>query len=95
MVAQNRKGEANVAAQVVRGYSGEASPSEAPNNFVLNEVLGPRSAMVSWEPVNPNTINGEFKGYKIQTWTQLDTEKKLREIVFKRDEEADRNRMYR
>jgi len=85
VVAHNRKGQANVAAQEVIGYSGEAEPSEAPANFTMIEVIGPRSALVSWEPVRPDSINGHFKGYKIQTWTEKTGDKKYREIIMKSD----------
>ena len=67
VVAHNQKGEANIAAREVIGYSGESEPSEAPLNFTLREVIGPRSALVSWEPVRKESINGHHKGYKIQT----------------------------
>ena len=70
VVAHNQKGEANIAAEEVIGYSGEAEPSEAPKNFKLNEVLGARSAFVEWDPVSPESINGHAKGYKIQMWTE-------------------------
>jgi hypothetical protein len=66
VVAHNEKGEANVAAEEVIGYSGEDIPAEAPTNFTLREVIGPRSAVVSWEPVSPESVRGDFKGYKIQ-----------------------------
>jgi len=43
VVAQNQKGEADVAAEEVIGYSGEDIPKDAPGNFTLNQVVGPRS----------------------------------------------------
>jgi len=85
VVAHNRKGEANVAAQEVIGWSGEAEPSEAPTNFTLTSVMGPRSATVSWNAVSPSSLNGHFKGYKIQTWTEDTGENKYREIIMKSD----------
>ena len=81
VVAHNQRGEANIAAQEVIGYSGESEPSEAPKQFTLREVMGPRSALVSWEPVSKESLSGEFKGYKIQTWTRESGEKKYREII--------------
>jgi len=81
VVAHNQRGEANIAAQEVIGYSGESEPSEAPKLFTLREVMGPRSALVSWEPVSKESLSGEFKGYKIQTWTRESGEKKYREII--------------
>ncbi|TRY75568.1 hypothetical protein TCAL_04520 [Tigriopus californicus] len=85
VVAHNQKGEANVAAEEVLGYSGEDIPAEAPTSFALQEVVGPRSAIVSWEGVNKDSIRGEFKGYKIQTWTLESGEEKFREIIMKSD----------
>merc|ERR1711884_519830 len=85
VVAHNAKGDANMAAEEVIGYSGEDSPAEAPTEFTLREVVGPRSAVVSWNPVSPDSIRGDFKGYKIQTWTEQSTEDKFREIIMKSD----------
>ena len=70
VVAHNARGEANVAAEEIIGYSGEDEPAEAPTNFTLIEIVGPRSATVSWAPVSRASIRGSFKGYKIQTWTE-------------------------
>ena len=83
--AHNQIGEANVDALEVIGYSGEAEPSEAPKNFALGETIGPRSALVSWEPVNPESINGHFKGYKILTWTDETGKENQREIIMRSD----------
>ena len=85
VIAQNQKGEANVAAQEIIGYSGEAQPSQEPTNFTLREVIGPRSALVSWNQIDPNSINGHFKGYKIITWTDETGEKNQREIIMRSD----------
>ena len=63
------------------GYSGEDVPTHAPKKFTLNQVVGPRSALVSWDSVSPSSIRGEFKGYKIQTWTEESGEEKFREII--------------
>ena len=83
VVAHNARGEANVAAEEIIGYSGEDIPKDAPRNFTLNDVVGPRSAVVSWEEVDPDSVRGEFKGYKIKTWTQESGEEKAREITMK------------
>merc|ERR1719350_1515929 len=50
-----------------------------------NEVLGARSALVEWDPVRPDSINGHAKGYKIQTWTRETGEEKYREIIMRSD----------
>merc|ERR1719507_1708418 len=83
VIAHNQKGEANVAAEEIIGYSGEAIPNDPPTEFTIVRVEGPRSAFVSWNPVSPDSIKGEFKGYKIQTWTQESGEDKYREIIMK------------
>jgi len=83
VVAHNQRGEANVAAEEIIGYSGEDIPAEQPTNFTLRNVVGPRSAIVSWNPVSPDSIRGAFKGYKIQTWTEESGEDKYREVVLK------------
>ncbi len=85
VIAHNAKGEANVAAEEVIGYSGEDTPAEAPYNFTIREVVGPRSAIVSWDPVTRDSIRGNFKGYKIQTWTEDTGVDKFREIIMKSD----------
>jgi neuronal cell adhesion protein len=85
IVAYNSLGEANVAAEEVIGFSGEDVPVEAPTNLTLNDVVGPRSAIVSWNPVKPESVKGDFKGYKIQTWTENAGAEKFREIIMKRD----------
>ena len=85
IVAHNDLGEANVAAEEVTGYSGEDEPLDAPKNLILNEVVGPRSAILSWNAVNPDSVRGDFKGYKIQTWTEQSGTDKFREIIMKAD----------
>lgn len=58
VVAFNQIGEANVAAQEVTGFSGEDVPLEAPTNFTLNQIIDERSAILSWNPVNPDSVQG-------------------------------------
>ena len=50
-----------MAAEEVTGYSGEDVPVDAPTNLMLNEVVGPRSAILSWNPVKPESVRGDFK----------------------------------
>jgi len=35
---------------------------------------------VRWSPVPEDSVRGELVGYKIQTWTERDSEKGMREI---------------
>lgn len=43
-------------------------PTEAPQNLTVLNVTGSRSAILSWEPVSPESIKGNFKGYKVNTF---------------------------
>ncbi|KAJ8955459.1 hypothetical protein NQ318_003559 [Aromia moschata] len=42
------------------------------------EVIGPTTALLSWNPVPLDTVRGHFKGYKIKTWS--DTSLNFKEI---------------
>lgn len=55
-------------------------PLQAPSNFTLNQVKSSTSAQFLWNPVPEESVRGELKGYKIQTWTEKDGEKGMREI---------------
>lgn len=79
--AHNRRGQAHMVATEVTGYSGEAKPSLAPRQFRHLETRDAKSALFSWDPVPPNSINGHFKGYKIQTWTEEEGEETKREVI--------------
>lgn len=85
VVAINEMGESNTAAKEVIGYSGEDLPTQAPTNFTMLQVTGSNTAVLSWNPVPPETVNGHFKGYKIQTWTEGSGVENLREIHVKAD----------
>ncbi|XP_033310164.1 neuroglian isoform X1 [Bombus bifarius] len=80
VVAINERGECRVAPEEVTGYSGEDVPLQAPSNFTLNQVKSSTSAQFSWNPVPEESVRGELQGYKIQTWTEKDGEKGMREI---------------
>lgn len=80
VVAMNERGESNVTPVETIGYSGEDSPLEAPNNFTLVSIIDSTTALLSWNPVSPESVRGHFKGYKIQTWTDKGKEDNLREI---------------
>lgn len=40
-------------------------PLDIPQNLTLVNVTGSRSAILSWEPVSPESVRGNFKGYKV------------------------------
>lgn len=81
VVALNEKGESNVAPMEVVGYSGEDVPVEAPTNFTKVRILSSTGVSLRWDPVSPSSVKGHFEGYKIQTWTDKETEGKMREII--------------
>ncbi|XP_018050218.1 PREDICTED: neuroglian isoform X1 [Atta colombica] len=80
VVAINEKGECRVPAKEVIGYSGEDVPLQAPGNFTVDKPISGTSAYVRWSPVPEDSVRGELVGYKIQTWTERDGEKGMREI---------------
>lgn len=69
VIAMNELGEADVSPKEVVGYSGESEPEQAPTNFTVLQVEGPNTALLSWNPVDPESVHGHFKGYKIKTWS--------------------------
>lgn len=38
---------------------------EIPQNLTVVNVTGSRSAILSWDPVSPESVKGHFKGYKV------------------------------
>ncbi|XP_035777597.1 neuroglian-like isoform X2 [Anopheles albimanus] len=85
VIAVNDRGEANSGPWEKYVYSGEDKPLDAPTNFTLIQVTTPSTAIVSWNPVTPESLRGHFKGYKIQTWTEADGEENLREVLITAD----------
>lgn len=75
VVAMNEMGRSNVAAKEVIGYSGEDVPLLAPTNFTLLKIHAPTKALLKWDPVPVDSVRGHFKGYKIEVWTDSDTDK--------------------
>lgn len=68
----------------VIGWSGEDTPTQAPTNFTLIQITTGTAALLSWDPVPPQTVRGHFKGYKIQTWVDGE-EDNPKEILVKAD----------
>ncbi|XP_061076470.1 neurofascin homolog (chicken) a [Conger conger] len=54
---------------VVLGYSGEDDPTEAPTNlrFSKNDST---EVTVHWTPVDPSSVRGEFKAYRVYYWRE-------------------------
>ncbi|CAG2109639.1 unnamed protein product [Medioppia subpectinata] len=78
--AHNSLGRARVDAHEVIGFSDEDRPSDAPKDLRLIEVIDGKSAKLSWSAVPPMSLNGHFKGYKVQVWTES-YENKSEQIV--------------
>ncbi|XP_051543964.1 neuronal cell adhesion molecule-like isoform X2 [Myxocyprinus asiaticus] len=53
--------------EVVLGYSGEDSPSMAPENIQVSVQNG-TVAEVHWDAVPPSAVRGRLKGYKVSYW---------------------------
>ncbi|TRY58856.1 hypothetical protein DNTS_006203 [Danionella cerebrum] len=49
---------------IVIGFSGEDKPSAAPADLRVSKINSTK-VNVHWEPVDPRTVNGEFKEYKL------------------------------
>ena len=79
--AHNRKGQAHIQATEIIGWSGEAKPLQLPQNFRKLEVRGPKTVVFSWEAVQPDSVRGHFRGYKIQTWIQGEEKQHMREVT--------------
>nr|XP_034837376.1 neuroglian isoform X3 [Maniola hyperantus] len=84
VIAVNSLGTSNVAPVDVIGWSGEDKPTQAPSNFTLVQVTTGTTALLSWNPVTPESVRGHFKGYKIQTWIDGE-EDRPKEIFVKAD----------
>uniref|UniRef100_A0A3P8RXM5 Neural cell adhesion molecule L1 n=1 Tax=Amphiprion percula TaxID=161767 RepID=A0A3P8RXM5_AMPPE len=54
---------------VIIGYSGEDKPTDAPTDLRVSKVDSTK-ANVHWKPVDPNTVQGEFKEYRLYYWRE-------------------------
>ena len=79
--AHNRKGQAHIQATEVIGYSGEDKPLQIPQNFRLLELRDAKSGVFAWDPVQPESVMGHFRGYRIQTWIVGEDPKHMREVT--------------
>lgn len=46
---------------------GELIPLEAPGNLTLLEIKD-RQVLIEWDPVDPSSLRGYFRGYLVRTW---------------------------
>ncbi|XP_019911139.1 neurofascin homolog (chicken) a isoform X16 [Esox lucius] len=61
---------------IITGYSGEDKPTAPPTDL---RVFKPESTKVSihWTPVDPSTVQGEFKEYRVYYWREASMVKGL------------------
>ncbi|XP_077059521.1 neurofascin homolog (chicken) a isoform X6 [Siphateles boraxobius] len=62
---------------VVIGYTGEDKPSAAPTELRVSKINSTK-VNVHWVPVDPSTVNGEFKEYKLYYWREASLIKGLK-----------------
>ncbi|XP_043107749.1 neurofascin homolog (chicken) a isoform X18 [Puntigrus tetrazona] len=62
---------------IVIGYSGEDKPSAAPSELRVSKINSTK-VNVHWVPVDPSTVNGEFKEYKLYYWREASLIKGLK-----------------
>ncbi|XP_026077077.1 neurofascin homolog (chicken) a isoform X15 [Carassius auratus] len=62
---------------IVIGYSGEDKPSAAPTELRVSKINSTK-VNVHWVPVDPSTVNGEFKEYKLYFWREASLIKGLK-----------------
>lgn len=55
-------------------------PQQAPTNFTLVKIESGTTALFSWNPVPIESVRGELRGYKIQTWNKEGSEN-MKEII--------------
>ncbi|KAM9365625.1 neurofascin homolog (chicken) a [Pholidichthys leucotaenia] len=54
---------------VVTGYSGEDKPIDAPTDLRVSKVDSTK-ANIHWKPVDLNSVQGEFKEYRLYYWRE-------------------------
>ncbi|KAL2090878.1 hypothetical protein ACEWY4_013141 [Coilia grayii] len=62
---------------VVLGYSGEDYPSAAPANLNVSKIDSTKVNM-HWDTVDPSTVHGEFKEYRLYYWRESSLVKGLK-----------------
>uniref|UniRef100_A0A8C5B9H5 Neurofascin homolog (chicken) a n=1 Tax=Gadus morhua TaxID=8049 RepID=A0A8C5B9H5_GADMO len=62
---------------VATGYSGEDKPTDAPTNLRVSNVDS-TSVTIHWNPVDPSSVMGEFKEYRLYYWREASLLKGLR-----------------
>ncbi|XP_048110073.1 neurofascin homolog (chicken) a isoform X11 [Alosa alosa] len=62
---------------MVLGYSGEDYPSAAPAHLNVSKIDSTKVNM-HWDPVDPSTVHGEFKEYRLYYWRESSLVKGLK-----------------
>lgn len=68
--AVNSEGSSLTDPDTILGYSGEDVPQTPPSDFHISDLRNFSSVKLSWKPVDPSTVRGHFKGYKIVYWVK-------------------------
>ncbi|KAI6175506.1 Neuroglian [Aphelenchoides bicaudatus] len=66
--AVNERGQSSQPPEIYTGFSGEDVPLEAPADLSLVSIDDYDQITVRWNAVNPETVRGHFKGYKVTYW---------------------------
>lgn len=77
--AVNREGKASVEPETVKGRSGEGKPTAIVSGFKVIKIDG-TTVQFTWNPVDENDVQGEFKGYKV--WFEADKEIIMQSNIF-------------
>uniref|UniRef100_A0A7E4V282 Neuroglian n=1 Tax=Panagrellus redivivus TaxID=6233 RepID=A0A7E4V282_PANRE len=68
VIAVNSEGKSAIKPETIIGFSGEDVPTEAPKNFKLKQFHNFSTVEFTWDPVDPRTVRGAFKQYKLVYW---------------------------
>lgn len=67
--AHNNLGQSTMSPEIVIGHSGQDIPTQAPRNFKFIRLVSPSKGLFSWDPIPLDSIRGNFRGYKMQGWS--------------------------
>ncbi|XP_065345300.1 neuroglian-like [Cloeon dipterum] len=84
VLAINENGKANVATQEITGYSGNPNSLPTPRDLTIT-VIDSKTGLIRWETATDESVISQFKGYKIQTWTDEEGMENMREMFSSND----------
>lgn len=70
--SSNDFGDSVEFAQEFIGYSSEGWPTESPTGLTLVNIINFTTAVIQWNPVPIDSVNGRLLGYFIQMWNEAD-----------------------